>query len=173
MLKHLFKAQHNPIETSIGTSFPLPLLRLLHSPEAQGAAFQSVLVTTIQIVRGVKKREAAARGASLSMAQGEKLCAMIEELDAMLQAMQSVLNERGTRLLALAPDAEPESRPCVSWWFCLADGIETLNSSIDRIGSIVSGQPKGSPARKLSSSIMRLLRGHYNSFLADAGEWLN
>ncbi len=150
-----------------------PLFELLNAPEVHTTAFQSVLVTAIQILQNVRHRETMSWRASISLAQGENLSAMVDETNAMLELLKQALNQQGQRVLSIVSVPPITDKSPISWWFSIAESIETLNSGIDWIGSIVSGQPKDSPARRLSGAVTQLLQLHYNIFLGEAEEWLN
>ena len=166
-----------PVDHQVNDKAPValtqPLYELLEAPEVNTTAFQSVLVTAVQILQNVRRAETMSWHASISLAQGENLSAMVDETNAMLTMLKQALNEQGARVLAIASVPPAMDKSPISWWFSLAESIETINSGIDWIGSIISGQPKNSPARRLSGVVSQLLQQHYNTFLTEAEEWLN
>lgn len=166
-----------PVDHQVNDKAPValaqPLIELLEAPEVNTTAFQSVLVTAVQILQNVRRAETMSWRASISLAQGENLSAMVDETNEMLALLKQALNEQGARVLAIASVPPATDKSPISWWFSLAESIETINSGIDWIRSIISGQPKDSPARRLSGAVSQLLQQHYNTFLTEAEEWLN
>lgn len=172
MYKKILPANHQVnAETLVASA--QPLFDLLKTPEVNTTAVQSVLVTAIQILQNVRRTESMSWRASISLAQGENLNAMVEETTTMLELLKQALNEQGQRVLTIVSAPSVTDKSPLSWWFSLAESIETINSGIDWIGSIISGQPEGSPARRLSGAVSDLLQRHYSIFLAEAEEWLN
>ena len=138
-----------------------------------GVAFQSVAVATLQTLRRVLDRQHHAARAAISLAQGEKLERMIWDSEATVEAIAGVLNTQGLHMLNLAQD-EPERRAeDNSWWFALAEVIESIDDGTKCIMSLASGQPKWGPARQLSSAVLRLLRDQHRQLLAEADAWIS
>ena len=160
---------------------PLPTLciasenlrSLAHNTNIDSTAFQSVLVSAIQVLDQVFLAEKHIATAAISLAQKRKLANMVERIKFAQFSSRALLNDQGTRILQLQnPSSATEDDSSISWWFHLTEGIETLEEGINWIGSIISGQPADSPARKLSQIIAGLLRSHYDELLEEAENWL-
>ncbi|MEX0747096.1 MAG: hypothetical protein WED81_03945 [Rhodothermales bacterium] len=138
-----------------------------------GVAFQSVAVATLQTLRRVLDRQYHAARAAISLAQGEKLERMIWDSEATVDAIAGILNSQGLRMLNLAREEPDRVAAGNSWWFALAEVIESIDDGIKCIMSLASGQPKGGPARQLSSAVLRLLREQHRQLLAEADAWIS
>ena len=140
--------------------------------DTETTAFQSVLVSAIRILDLAYDAEHRIATAAISLAQKRKLDEMVGRIHVIRFMCRSLLNAQGARILQLHTEEPRHEEQSVSWWFYLTEGIETLERGIDWIGSIISGQPAGSPSRKLSDIIAALLRGHYDELLKEAEHWL-
>jgi hypothetical protein len=138
-----------------------------------GVAFQSMAVATLRTLRRVLDRQHQAARAAISLAQGEKLERMIWDSEATVDAIAGVLNTQGLHMLNLV-QAEPRRDAADnSWWFALAEVIESIDDGAKCIMSLASGQPKWGPARQLSSAVLRLLRDQHRQLMAEADAWIN
>lgn len=136
-----------------------------------GVAFQSVVVAVLQVLDQVRCAECQAASASISLGQREALDEMTAGLEATAEALRSMLSRQGEKMHSLSAacridDEEP------SWWFALTEAIQTIESGIDCVTSIVSAQPKGCASRMLTSIVTRQLRGHHHALLSEADEWM-
>lgn len=139
---------------------------------SQSVVFQSVTVAALQALEQVLAREREVAEAAISLAQGEKLREMIESLEAVLDALHEMLSAQGSKMLHMAPERANGAGAERSWWFTLTEALQSLDDGINRIASLVSGQPKGGPARTLSSIIVRLLHQHHQQLLDEAEQWI-
>ncbi len=140
---------------------------------ADGVAYQSVAVAGVQVLERVLDREKAAASAALSLAQREKLFAMVSSLEQTLNALRMTLSSQGSKMLLACTKARigPNSEEH-SWWFALTEAIQALEEGIDAVSGIVSCQPKGGPARILSGILVRMLHRHHNELLSEAENWI-
>ena len=138
-----------------------------------GVAFQSIAVASFQTLKKVLAHQRRAADAAISLAQGEKLTQMIDDSEATAEAIVGILNAQGSHILNLAPSEVKQSGGENSWWFALAEVLQTLEDGTTRIVSLASGQPKGGPARRLSSIVVRLLRTHHHALMSEAEEWIS
>lgn len=137
-------------------------------------AFQSVAVAALQTLGCVLQRERQVAAASISLAQNEKLHAMINALEATTEALRDLLSAQGSKMLRMCSGpAAPERLHENSWWFALVEAIQVLEEGMERMISIASGQPKGSAARLLSSVVVRQLRSQHHLLLAEADQWIS
>ena len=134
--------------------------------------FQSVVVAAVQTLQGVLDQQRHAVAASISLAQGDKMRGMVEITEAMTDALRATLSPQGVKMLQLCTD-KPARRGDPSWWFALTETIEGIEQGIERMSALVYGQPKGAPARKLSSLVVRLLHNQHISLLAEAEQWIS
>jgi hypothetical protein len=139
---------------------------------AQSVVFQSVTVAAHQAIERVLAREREVASAAISLAQGEKLRDMIESLEAVLDALHQTLSAQGMTMLHMAPERAHAVSGDRSWWFTLTEALQSLDDGIQRISAIVSGQPRGGPARTLSSVVVRLLRQHHRCLMDEAEQWI-
>ncbi len=143
------------------------LTDLFEDESTSTIAFQSVLVAAIQILERVREDEIFVSKAAISLAHREQLAHMIASVDSMMQSLQGALNSQGARILDLQPNNIAPDERQNSWWFCLAQAIETLIAGCDWIGSIVTGQHKESPARKLAKIVSGFLKKHRTKLYAE------
>ncbi|HEX7070848.1 MAG TPA: hypothetical protein VF190_08580 [Rhodothermales bacterium] len=146
---------------------------LARHTQSDGVAYQSVAVAGLQILERVLRHEKAAAAAAISLAQRDKLDAMVQSLEQTVVALRTSLSAQGTKMLFACtrnrPKPDTDER---SWWFALTEAIEALESGIDAISGIVSSQPRGGAARLLSGTIARLLHRHHNDLLSEAEHWI-
>jgi hypothetical protein len=98
---------------------------------------------------------------------------MVGDSEATVEAIAGVLNAQGSHMLSLASEEAAGPDEANSWWFALAEAIQTIEDGTTRILSLASGQPKGGPARRLSSIVVRLLRAQHHSLMAEADAWIS
>lgn len=136
-------------------------------------ACQSVAIAVLQTLNRVLERERLASKAAISLAQGEKLERMIQTSEAALDALEKGLNAQGNHMLNLCADADVAPPEDSSWWFALTETIETIENGTQRILSLASAQPKGGPARQLSTIAVQLLRNKHHQLLSEADAWIS
>ena len=148
-------------------------IREVVTPEKSSVAFQSLAVASLQTLHTVLARERQAKGAAISLAQGEKLKRMIQRLESTADAVGEVLDAQGNQMLHLSADEAGAHEADNSWWFALAECIEAIEDGTARILSLAAGQPKNGAGRKLSAIIVRLLREHHHQLLVEADAWIS
>ena len=157
-----------------GASLPTERVRALaRDPQAGSVVFQSVAVAAFRTLDRVLHHERQAAAAALSLAQQEKLEAMAGSLEAVMRALRETLSAQGAKALDLHATALPDEPEEHFWWFALTETIQVLEKAIAWTASMVHGQPKGGPARTLSSVVARLLRTHHHTLLAEAEDWMS
>jgi hypothetical protein len=144
---------------------------LLTHPQAAGVAFQSVLVSSIQILEEVLAYQREIARSAISLAQREKNQEMVSQLKAIIEMLSGALNDQGHRMLMMRPPTELVKRNEDAWWYLLAEGAEKAEQGAIVIAQIVSGQPRGNPARTLSSILARLLHRHHRHLITEAQSW--
>lgn len=149
--------------------------RLTEEHTDEGAVFQSVTVAALQILGRISKYECRAAEAALSLGQREKLRSMQEATDRAYANLHHTLNDQGAKVMNLCSQQRgsetDDEQP--SWWFALTDAMEVLEEGTERMASLTSAQPKGSPAHTLSALITRLLRTHHDELLQEAEQWID
>jgi hypothetical protein len=139
--------------------------------QAESIAFQSIALTSLQMLERVIQSERCLASAAISLAQREKLDTMAATLESAADALRDTLSRRGSKVMNLySPCAVREGEH--SWWFALTDTMHVLEEGTAWISTAVSGQPKGCATRVLSGVIARLLHSHYNKLLAEANQWM-
>ena len=158
-----------PGNTTLTSDIPAiqSLFDLFEHENTSSIAFQSVLVAAIQIMERVREEELAVSNAAISLAQRQQLAHMLEAVDSMIRSLRCALNDQGSRILDLQPRTAGLDEQHNSWWFCLAKALETLNAGSDWISSIVSGQHKESPSRKLARIVAHFLEMHHIRLYAE------
>ncbi len=151
----------SPLALDVDITTTEQLSALFASENISSIAFQSVLVAAIQIMDRVREEEVAVSVAAISLAHRQQLAHMLASVDSMIQLLRAALNDQGSRILDLQPRDLGMDDQNTSWWFCLAQALETLNAGKDWITSIVSGQQKESPARELARIISSFLEKHH------------
>ena len=172
-----FRPGRSVREIGIGGDVDLPAAErvrtLARHAHADSVAYQSVAVACLQITQNVLQRERDAADAAISLAQREKLQEMIGSLERTVEALESSLSPKGSKMLsARARATAAEKGEKRNWWFALTEAMETVEKGVDTVSGIVSGQPKGGAARVLSSVIARLLHRHHNELLSEAEQWI-
>ena len=162
-----------PNATVSSSPFAARIRGLAHEAEIGSVAFQSVAVAALRRLYRVLYHEQQVAEAALSLAQQEKLHAMLASLEEVTEALEGTLNTQGMQMLKFSSDDVADEPVEHFWWFALTETIQVLEESIAWIASMVKGQPKGGPTRTLSSVIARVLRNHHNTLLAEAEEWMS
>lgn len=169
--------QNGAALASVGANAELPsaerVRALARHAHSDSVAYQSVAVAGLQILERVLKQERIAAAAAISLAQRDKLDAMVCTLEETVAALRMSLSVQGSKMLFACTqtlgNTNPDER---SWWFALTETIQALEDGIDAISGIVSGQPKGGASRTLSSVIARQLHRHHNDLLSEAEQWI-
>ena len=130
-------------------------------------AFQSVLVAAIQIAERVREEEITVSKAAISLAHRQQLSHLLASSDSMIQLLRSALNNQGSRILDLQPKIKDSDNANTSWWFCLAQAIETLNAGRDWIELLVARQNCDSPTKKLGDVVVQFLQAHSDMLHAE------
>lgn len=145
---------------------------LARHPEVHGLAYQSLAATVLRTLGRVAQSERRAAGASISLAQGEKLHRMIDTVDAVTTALKGTLSPQGEKMLGRYDARAAGLATERSWWFALCDALHTLDEGAAWIHSVRAGQPRGSLTYTLCSLLAVLLHAHHDIFLAEAEAWM-
>jgi hypothetical protein len=151
------------------------LQTLIEDVDRQGATYQSIAVAAVQILERALRYEREAAEAALSLGQQEKLESMVKTADEAVSVLRDTLNAQGHKVMHLcakqsSPDFDRQQHE-QSWQPVLADALSVLEEGTEQMSSLTTGQPSGSPARKLSEVIAQLLRSHHDALLLEAEEW--
>ncbi|MFB6231401.1 MAG: hypothetical protein ABEL04_09605 [Salinibacter sp.] len=152
---------------------------LIDKADCQGATYQSVAVAAVQILERALRYEREAADAALSLGQQEKLESMVETAEQATSVLRSTLSAQGHKVMHLrmeevqSPSSSSASSRQHPWWFVLTDALEVLEEGTDRMTSLTTGQPVNSPARELSQHVAQLLRGHHDTLLLEAEDWIS
>lgn len=154
---------------------PKRLHTLVKRAQNGGAVFQSVVVAALQILDRAHCYEERAAEAALSLGQREKLQAMMATTDEVLSTLKATLSAQGAKVMDLCAEQRrdepvPEDQ---SWWFVLTDALEILAEGAERMNSLTTSQPKGSPAHDLSAFVEQLLRAHHHELHLEAEQWIS
>lgn len=161
-------------EAPQGVSDPQALRALVDRAKNGGAVFQSVVVAALQILDRALFYEQRAAEAALSLGQREKLQSMIATTDEVLVTLKGTLSAQGAKVMDLcAEQRREEPVEDQSWWFALTDALEILAEGAERMNSLTTAQPEGSPAHELSEYIARLLQAHYHKLHLEAEQWIS
>ncbi len=150
---------------------------LIEKANCESTPYQSVAVTAVQILEQALRSERKVAEAALSLGQQEKLTSMVEMADQAVSALRDTLSEQGHKVMHLCAEqsASPSGRVLEasdqSWEPVLASALEMLEEGTDRMMSLTTGQPPGSPVRELSQLVAHLLRSHHDVLLMEAEEW--
>ncbi len=149
-------------------------IRLLarHS-QAQSVVFQSVAVSSLQMLDRVLSSERRLADTALSLGQQEMIGAMIASLEVTVEAVKSTLTAQGSKMLAMSARPISPHDGEQSWWYGLSDAMHLLEEATAWVSAAVAGQPKGSASRTLSSIVARLLHSHYNMLHSEASQWMD
>lgn len=150
------------------------LRALVERTQNGGAVFQSVVVAALQILDRALFYEQKAATAALSLGQREKLQSMIATTREALVVLKGTLSIQGAKVMDLCAEQrreEPSEDP--SWWFALTDALEILAEGAERMNSLTTAQPDGSPAHELSEFVAQLLHGHYHQLHLEADQWIS
>jgi hypothetical protein len=155
------------------------LRALVEDVDRKGATYQSVAVAAVQILERALCYEQEAAEAALSLGQQEKLESMVETAEQAVSLLRDTLSVQGHKVMHLCAEQSPpepdQNRPSSGepWWFVLADALEVLEEGTDRMSTLSTGQPSGSPACKLSKIVAQLLRSHHDALLMEADDWIS
>lgn len=155
------------------------LRTLVEDVDRKGATYQSVAVAAVQILERALCYEREAAGAALSLGQQEKLESMVATAGQAVSVLRDTLSAQGHKVMHLCTEQSPpepdrnQSPSNEPWWFVLADALEVLGEGTDRMSTLTTGQPSGSPARKLSQTIEQLLQSHHDALLLEATDWVS
>lgn len=133
---------------------------------------QAVIVSAVQSLERVYVAERQAAAAAISLGQREMMNDMVGATAAMLEACHELLSAQGNQLLDLCAAHEIDAQQG-SWWFAISETLARLEDGVERLTSVVSAQPKGGAARRLSCLVIRLMRAHRNALLAEADHWIS
>jgi hypothetical protein len=162
--------------TDAADAADVQLLRsLVDRAQNGGAVFQSVVVAALQILDRALYYEERAAEAALSLGQREKLQTMIATNKSVLTTLKGTLSAQGAKVMDLCAEQrrdEPEVED-QSWWFVLTDALEILAEGAERMNSLTTAQPEGSPAHDLSEYVARLLRAHHHELHLEAEQWIS
>lgn len=154
----------SPLILAIDLPTTKQLSTLFENENISTIAFQSVLVSAIQILERVREEEIALSKAAISLAHRQQLSQFLASIDSLIHSLKEALNNQGSSILDLQPRDLGHDSGDTSWWFCLASAIETLNAGCDWIKSIISGQREDSPSRQLSGIVVQFLEEHRLQF---------
>ena len=141
---------------------------LLNAAHTDSTAFQSIVVTSLQILDAIHQSECIANQAALSLGQHDKVQQKISELEELQFALKKALSKQGQQILSLQQPIPPDQNAAMSsWWHCVDCVVETLSMGIDCIGSIIKSQPKESAARSLGALIIDILSEQHRAYLAE------
>lgn len=152
---------------------------LVEEVDRKGATYQSVAVAAVQILERALWYEREAAEAALSLGQQEKLETMVATADRAVSVLRDTLSAQGHKVMHLCTEQsppEPNRRrrsPDEPWWFVLSNALEVLEEGTDRMSTLTTGQPSGSPARELSQTIAQLLQSHHDVLLLEADDWIS
>lgn len=140
--------------------------------DTAGVAFQCIIVAAIQVLENVQRREQQALGATLSLAQRQKLEAMVATVDATTEALRDLLTKQGINMLDQRIHRSDSGNEHL-WWFALSEALHALEEGLAWIRSVAAGQVHGGAARTLSRIISLLLYAHYRDLFVEAEQWMN
>lgn len=154
---------------------PHALPPLVERAQNGGAVFQSVVVAALQILDRALWCEERAAEAALSLGQREKLEAMMATTENVLTTLKATLSTQGAKVMDLCAEQRREEPAAEeqSWWFVLTDALEILAEGADRMRSLTTAQPEGSPAHDLSAFVEDLLRTHHRELHLEADQWIS
>lgn len=151
-------------------------------------AFQSTLAAAARAVEQALRSEEAVEAAALSLAQQGALHDMTAQLRAASEALVGQLDRHGRCLM---PPGEPKKRrglslarfhrssgkqedvPRPTWWFSLAEAIDTLEEGAERMDALTAGQADACPSRQLGEATAHLLRHHHDRLVGEADRWID
>lgn len=145
---------------------------LVHAAGRDTTVFQAVVVAALQTLNRALCCQRQAATASISLAQGEKMRHMVASSEAMIAALTETLSKQGSKMLHLCGGGHA-GKSEASWWYALTETMQTLEEGIGRMGALVYGQPRGAPARTLSSLVIRLMHAQHQALLSEADHWIS
>ena len=142
------------------------ILEIVSRVQPTNAGFISVATVVGSVLRRVLSAEKTALRAAISLAQQTQLDTLRAEMSEMIEALGQVMPNR-ISLETVPPKDEP------SWWFAVSEATHILEESIEQLSILVKKQKKGSAIRDLIAQMLRLLREHYNVFLAQGRHYMD
>lgn len=142
------------------------ILEIVSRVQPTDAGFISVATVVGSVLRRVLSAEKTAMRAAISLAQQTQLDTLRAEMSEMIEALGQVMPNRISLETVPAKD-EP------SWWFAVSEATHILEESIEQLSILVKKQKKGSAIRDLIAQMLRLLREHYNVFLAQGRHYMD
>lgn len=145
------------------------------SERGSGAAFQALLASAAEAVRGSARRVREAESAALCLAQQDAAASIAQDLDRVAAALRSGLSAQGRCLVSdgAAPsyslrgllrsrrDAlKVRARSSPSWFSAIQDAVKSLGESAEHMETLCAGQPDESSAHELGDDVAALLRHH-------------
>ena len=142
------------------------ILEIVSRVQPTNAGFISVATVVGSVLRRVLSAEKTAMRAAISLAQQTQLDTLRAEMSEMIEALGQVMPNR-ISLETVPPKDEP------SWWFAVSEATHILEESIEQLSILVKKQKKGSAIRDLIAQMLRLMREHYNVFLAQGRHYMD
>lgn len=142
------------------------ILEIVSRVQPTNAGFISVATVVGSVLRRVLSAEKTALRAAISLAQQTQLDTLRAEMSEMIEALGQVMPNR-ISLETVPPKDEP------SWWFAVSEATHILEESIEQLSILVKKQKKGSAIRDLIAQMLRLMREHYNVFLAQGRHYMD
>ena len=142
------------------------ILEIVSRVQPTNAGFISVATVVGSVLRRVLSAEKTALRAAISLAQQTQLDTLRAEMSEMIEALGQVMPNRISLETVPAKD-EP------SWWFAVSEATHILEESIEQLSILVKKQKKGSAIRDLIAQMLRLMREHYNVFLAQGRHFMD
>ena len=142
------------------------ILEIVARVQPTDAGFISVATVVGSVLRRVLSAEKTAMRAAISLAQQTQLDTLRAEMSEMIEALGQVMPNRISLETVPAKD-EP------SWWFAVSEATHILEESIEQLSILVKKQKKGSAIRDLIAQMLRLMREHYNVFLAQGRHFMD
>jgi hypothetical protein len=149
-------------------------IKALCGQDFSGTADRIAASAAVGSVEKVISAESYLKDAAISLAQGEKLSALLAELRDVADAL-GMCQEGGRVVRSENRSAGlEEMRPALpGWWFALSEMLQVCEREIEFVTSIGRGQRKNEPARQLCNLVVRVLRKHYQEALGEAEDWID
>ena len=143
---------------------------LAGTEEVARSSFQSVAVAALQSLNRVACCERQLAGATLSLAQHQRLQDMIGGVEGARGLLRCMLSPRNAAVLDANTPSPETTEP--SWWFALCEALHVLEEEQARMASIPRGQPRSRAAGALCSHVAALLEDHYRTLFTEAERWM-
>ena len=127
-------------------------------------------MTALQTLDRMCYVERRAAGATISLAQRQKLQHMLAELEATCHALYQMLSPHSATMLSRTQPADDALEP--SWWFALCEALHALEKGAAGLHVLAAGQPRNSATRTVGTLVAKLLEHHYHALFAEAEQWL-